>query len=271
MLAFRRNVNSQFGEDGIIEHLFGKLGISDGGTCCEFGAWDGKAASNTFRLVKERNFRALYIEGDAEKYKDLLDTCKEYPNITPVHEMVSNNLDLIFEQNNFPYDIDLLSIDVDSIDYEIWRDTHKVNPKVVIIEPNNAIPSWIKKPVYDPANGGANYYILAELGCEKGYTLVCNTSNMVFVRNDICDLEIDDRIFPWHFDDDLKQLIFHIARTPNIEATIREFVNYAKNEPKHFIHKYVQAECMEDFVTECPKYCKGVRLGFLDISMKVPM
>jgi hypothetical protein len=94
---------------------------------------------------------------------------------------------------------------------------------------------------------------------------------MVFVRNDICDLEIDDRIFPWHFDDDLKQLIFHIARTPNIEATIREFVNYAKNEPNHFIHKYVQAECMEDFVTECPKYCKGVRLGFLDISMKVPM
>jgi hypothetical protein len=270
MLAHRRNVNSQFGEDGMIEYLFQKLGISDGGTCCEFGAWDGKAASNTFRLVKERDFRALYIEGDTEKYKDLLETSKEFPKITPVCEMVSNNLDLIFEQNNFPYDIDLLSIDVDSIDYEIWRDTHKVNPKIVIIEPNNAIPSWIKEPVYDSAKG-ANYYILEDLGRKKGYTLVCNTSNMFFVRNDLCNIETDDRIFPWHFENDLKQLIFQIAFAANIEETVCNFVNYAKNDPNHFIHKYVPAKYMDDFVTECPKYCKGVRLGFLDITMKVPM
>jgi len=100
---------------------------------------------------------------------------------------------------------------------------------------------------------------------------VCNTSNMFFVRNDICELETDDRIFPWHFQDDLKQLIFHIARTPNIEDTVREFVTYFKNAPNHFIHKYVPAESIEDFIMECPKYCKGVRLGFLDISMKLPM
>jgi hypothetical protein len=64
MLKHRFNVFSQFGEDGIIEYLFDKINVNDGETCCEFGAWDGKHLSNTFRLVKERNFRALYIEGD---------------------------------------------------------------------------------------------------------------------------------------------------------------------------------------------------------------
>ena len=266
MLAHRRNVNTQFGEDGIIEYLFEKLGISDGGTCCEFGAWDGKHVSNTFRLVKERNFRALYIEGDSEKYNDLLETCKEYPNITPVCDMVSDNLDSIFEQHNFPYDIDVLSIDVDSIDYEIWRDTHKVNSKIVIIEANNAIPSWIKKPMYDPASG-ANYYILTELGKKKGYTLVCNTSNMFFVRDDLIrdTLEIDDRLFPWHFESELKQIIFQFAGSHmDIDETVRNFA-------KHVPHKYVPPEHLDDFIEECPKYCKGVRLGFLDHSMKLPM
>jgi len=265
MLAHRRNVNTQFGEDGIIEYLFEKLGISDGGTCCEFGAWDGKHVSNTYRLVKERNFRALYIEGDPEKYKDLLETCKEYANITPVCEFVSDNLDAIFEKNNFPYDIDVLSIDVDSIDYEIWRDTHKVNSKIVIIEANNAIPSWIKKPVYDPSSG-ANYYILSELGKQKGYTLVCNTSNMFFVRDDLIrdNLEIDDRLFPWHFEPELKQIIFQFAGSQNVYETVRNFAQYVP-------HKYVPPEHFDDFVNECPKYCMGVRLGFLDHTMKVPM
>ena len=54
MLRFRKNYNSQFGEDGIIEYLRDKLNLSDDGTCCEFGAWDGKTLSNTFHLVKNK-------------------------------------------------------------------------------------------------------------------------------------------------------------------------------------------------------------------------
>ena len=253
MLAHRRNVFTQFGEDGIIDYLFKKLDIQDGGTCCEFGAWDGKHISNTFRLVKEHAFRALYIEGDPVKYTDLLKTCDEYSNITPVCEMVSDNLDAIFERSGFPFDIDLLSIDVDSIDYEIWRDTHKVNPKVVIIEPDNKVPSWIKKPVYDPAQG-ANYWILTELGKEKGYTLVCNTSNLIFVRNDVMrdTIEVDDRLFPWHLSAEMKQLVFRCAHTPESVTFYREVLN-----------RCVPVEQMDDFFKDFPKYCGGALLGYL--------
>ena len=45
--------------------------------------------------MKDHNFRALYIEGDPVKYKDLLKTCEEYPNIKPVCDMVSDNLDAL--------------------------------------------------------------------------------------------------------------------------------------------------------------------------------
>ena len=201
MLAHRKNYYSQFGEDGIIEYLTKKLGIEDNGVCCEFGAWDGKHISNTFHLIKNRGFSALYIEADEEKYKDLLETCKEFPKITPVHERVDDNLDDIFERHQFPFDIDVLSIDIDSTDYDVWRTTLRVNPKIVIIEPDSSIPAWIKEPIYPTSpTGGANYFILEELGTQKGYTLACNTSNMIFVRNDLITtkLELDDRIFPWH-------------------------------------------------------------------------
>lgn len=250
MLKYRKNINTQFGEDGIIEYLFEKLNIKNGGTCCEFGAWDGKHLSNTFRLIKTRNFKGLYIEGDPEKYKDLLKTCEEYPNIIPVNAMVTNNLDDIFEANNFPYDVDIMSIDVDSIDYEIWRDAVKCNAKVVIIEADNSVPSWIKKPIYDPTKG-ANYFILEELGKKKGYTLVCNTSNMFFVRNDLMvdTIEIDDSLFPWHLEPELKYIIINSCFNKVLLPDIT---------------KYVTAEQKNDFIIECQKYCNGIRLGFID-------
>ena len=245
MLAHRKNYYSQFGEDGIIEHLCKKLDISDGGTCCEFGAWDGKHVSNTFHLIKNRGFKGLYIEADSEKFKDLLETCKECPNIVAVNERVDNNLDDIFERHGFPFDIDVLSIDIDSTDYDAWKTTVRVNPKIVVIEPDGTTPSWIKKPLYPVhEHGGANYFIMEQLGTEKGYTLVCNTSNMIFVRNDLVtpELEIDRRLFPWHLDPQLKQFIFMATQHPHII-------------PEHDREEY-------------ERYCGGVRLGYLDGSMR---
>ena len=70
---YNKNIYSQNGEDGIIEELLHRLDISSGWVC-EFGAWDGINLSNTFNLVKNKNFSAVYIEGDKNKYVDLLQT-----------------------------------------------------------------------------------------------------------------------------------------------------------------------------------------------------
>ena len=67
----------------------------------------------------------MFIESSQEKFKNLLITAKKYKNIIPVNRTVSskgeNSLDKILKENNFPSDFDLLSIDVDGNDLEIWE------------------------------------------------------------------------------------------------------------------------------------------------------
>ena len=76
---YKKDIYSQNGEDGIIEELLKRLDINSGWVC-EFGAWDGIHLSNTYNLVKQ-NFNAVYIEGDKEKYTDLLKTVENHKNI----------------------------------------------------------------------------------------------------------------------------------------------------------------------------------------------
>jgi hypothetical protein len=237
ILDHRNNIFSQNGEDGVIEYILDKLNITSG-TCCEFGAWDGKHLSNTFNLIKNKEWKGLYIESDENKYKDLLETCKEYPNITPVQSFVTGeNLDDLILNNDFPEDLDLLSIDVDSIDYEIWKGLMKVRPKLVIIEPCNSTSLWEKDVSYD--GHGASPFLIKQLAKEKGYTFLCTTGNLFFVRDDINTLEANDEIeFPWWLPDDIKRMVFHIS---NIIPDAQ----------------------LDDFGKDIIKYTRGTKLGYM--------
>jgi len=46
---YKKNVTSQWGEDGIIEEIFRRIGMG-GKFCIEIGAWNGKYLSNTWNL-----------------------------------------------------------------------------------------------------------------------------------------------------------------------------------------------------------------------------
>ena len=50
LLNYRKNVTSQFGEDGIIEKIF-EIIPEQNHWCVECGAGDGKALSNSFNLI----------------------------------------------------------------------------------------------------------------------------------------------------------------------------------------------------------------------------
>jgi len=188
---FGLNVYSQNGEDGVIKELLRRLGIENGWVC-EFGAWDGKEFSNTFSLIK-KGFNGVYIEGDTTKYNDLLKTVEEYPNIIPINAFVDyeyseNSLDNLLKNTDIPYDFDILSIDVDSFDYQIWKSFVNYRPKIVIIEINSSINTDVKDHIHTPGvYQGTSFRPTFNLGLEKGYKFVLHTGNMIFIRNDLFD------------------------------------------------------------------------------------
>ena len=87
-LKYKKNFFSQNGEDGIIEKILEDLNIKENLYVCEFGAWDGIFLSNTFNLVHKRNANALMIEGDEDKFNDLIKTSNKYSSIIPVNKFV---------------------------------------------------------------------------------------------------------------------------------------------------------------------------------------
>ncbi len=190
------NVYSQNGEDGIIEEIIRRLRIDKNKNkfCVEFGAWDGMYLSNTFNLIN-KGWKGIYIEGDEKKYQDLLKTSKIYPNITPVNKFVSinpkskNSLDLILKNYKIPRDFEILSIDIDSFDLEVWLSLYEYKPKIIIIEINSTYPPGIIKWHSGKYNNsrGNSFSATLKVGIDKGYSLICHCGNMIFLRNDLTD------------------------------------------------------------------------------------
>ena len=227
-LNFQKNIYSQNGEDGIIEEIFNRLGssCSEEKWCVEFGAWNGNNHSNTFNLVEQKRWKAVYIEGCQNKYKDLIKVSEKYKSIVAINAYVSHlrestqTLDKILSKIKMPQNYDLLSIHVDSYDLAIWN-IYTGKPKVVIIEVNSSIKAGIlqwhnieKKPYlfnhkYGLVNGklqGNSFSSTLSVAKEKGYTLICHVGNLIFVRNDLVHLlglDKDDIQFPERLFNDL--------------------------------------------------------------------
>ena len=191
---FSYNIYSQNGEDGVIEAIIKKLNLENEleNWCVEFGAWDGRHLSNTFNLIT-KGWNAVYIEGDKNRFKDLLNTVKKYPKIIPLNNFVSrqtnneNSLDRLLENTYLPKDFEILSIDIDSYDLEVWESLVNYKPKIVIIEINSGYPPGIIK-WHSGANkysNGNSFSATINVAKNKGYGLVCHTGNMIFVKNEL--------------------------------------------------------------------------------------
>lgn len=199
---YKKNFFSQNGEDGVIDEILIRLNLNSNKEkyCVEFGAWDGVHCSNTYHLVKQ-GWHAVYIEGDIDRYQDLLVTAKNHQNIQPINEFVDPNLesdkslDSILKKTAIPSNFELLSIDIDSWDLDIWESLSSYTPIIVVIEVNSGIPPGIlyrhSKYMY-----GNTFSSTLNVGLKKGYQLVCHTGNMIFVRNDyVPKLNIPEKFF----------------------------------------------------------------------------
>lgn len=194
-LKYRHNVYSQNGEDGILREMLLRL-PDHTGWVCEFGAMDGKKYSNTFRLVQTQGYQAVYIESDPSSFNRLLVTATEHPSIVPILRRVEptgeNTLDAILAETPIPTDFDILSIDIDSCDYQVWDSVKVYRPRIVVVEIESTIPPTRFDSIHGSGSpNGTGFLPMTMLGITKGYTLVCHTGNLIFVRNDCAHLYRD--------------------------------------------------------------------------------
>lgn len=197
---YAKNVHSQNGEDGIIEKIFEKLNINDG-YVCEFGAWDGIHLSNTYNIYKNNSdFIPILIESESDFFKKMEKTLSDIERKITLNKFVSpdinseNCLDNILESlgiKDLKNKFRLLSIDIDSCDYEIWDSLKKYRPTVVVIEVNSSYPP--PEEVYPCTPSGASAGIVNKLAKRKEYELVCHTGNLIFVvKEEFEKLGIED-------------------------------------------------------------------------------
>jgi hypothetical protein len=179
----QRNDTSQFGEDGLIEAVFARIGHTTR-WCFEVGAADGLFFSNTKRL-RDLGWHAILIEGDGR----LAQECRNFENdrVQVVHERIdSGSLDAILARCGSPRP-DLGVIDIDGQDYWAWKGL-VTRPRVMLVE-FMYVNENMTDPTFIPAEGEpgqAGLEAIIGLGVEKGYMPLATTyCNVLFVDKDV--------------------------------------------------------------------------------------
>ena len=214
--SFAKNSYSQFGEDGIIEEILNKIPTDR--WCVEFGAWDGIYGSNTFNLIKNRNYKSVLIEADNKRFKQLERNLSRYSPILfnkYVNIQGINTLDNILSLTPIPKNFDFLSVDIDGCDYYIFETLCQYRPKLVCIEYNPTIPNEIYfiQPKDFGVQQGSSASALVELANLKGYELVATTHcNLFFLDScylDCLSLEPGQKLSVLRSDEDAKTYLFY--------------------------------------------------------------
>jgi hypothetical protein len=188
---------SQHDEDGMIQEIFERIGISNR-VFVEFGVGDG-TENNTLYLMLS-GWRGLWIDGSevhARFIRKEFSSFIQAGKLTFVHGFVDRDaINGMINNGHGSGEIDLLSIDIDGNDYWVWEAISVVQPRVVVIEynavfrpPISVVAEYDKNFVW----GGTSYYgaslkALELLGSKKGYALVgCSLSgiNAFFVKQDL--------------------------------------------------------------------------------------
>lgn len=159
ILKFKADVFSQNGEDGIIQEALKRIKPKSK-ACVEMGGADGYYCSNTANLR------------DNKKWQSFMYDLNEVPGLVEKKMITTANI------NDIP-ECSVLSIDVDSIDHELWN-AYQGTPAIVIIEINSSLPPL--EDFYSPEKG-CNFSLMNKLAESKGYFLLCHTGNMIFVLN----------------------------------------------------------------------------------------
>src|SRR3984885_12862656 len=132
-------VFSQFGDDGIIQYVIGRVGLPIAEQrFVEFGVENYREANTRFLLLND-NWSGLVIDGSDEHISFIRrdPIYWKYYLTARAHFVTRENINSILRDAGFQGRIGILSIDVDGIDYWIWEAITAVDPALVIVEYNS--------------------------------------------------------------------------------------------------------------------------------------
>ncbi len=185
LLDYASNTYSQFGEDGVIAHIFGTVGTTTR-LCCEFGAWDGYHLSNTRALI-DAGWRAVLIESDPERFAIL--NAQDDEGVVAIRALVDDSasaLDSLLSTAGVTEELDFLSIDIDGGDYYVFTSLG-VRPRLICVEVPGGQPPVGPEVAREVAlrDIGQPLSLFVAAGHRLGYRLIAYTSNAFFLRNDV--------------------------------------------------------------------------------------
>lgn len=192
-------------EDGLINYIFSKVGCKDY-TFVEIGCGDGREC-NTANLSINLGWKGIVIDGSKENievaksfYQKMLG--EQTNRVRPLQRFITKeNVNQIIKKH-IKGGVDLLSIDIDGVDYWVWKALDIIKPRVVVIEYNASLGDKDSLTVkYNPRFNrfdyptspggwylGASLKALTKLARRKGYVLVGCVSagaNAFFVRKSL--------------------------------------------------------------------------------------
>lgn len=192
---------SQNGEDGLILYLLACVGV-ESHFVVEIGTEDGREC-NSANLILNYGWRGCLIEAAehwAEKAREYFKTCHAADRVKMINARAEpESINTVLTRAGVPAHIDVLSIDIDSYDYWLWRALDVVTPRIAVIEYNASfgpvrsvtIPYPRTTAVQpNPMYHGVSLTALQKLGESKGYILVgCDDRgvNSFFVRRDLAE------------------------------------------------------------------------------------
>jgi hypothetical protein len=204
------NVYSSSGEDGILDHILARVGH---GTrrCVDLGAGSPEG-SNVAALIVDSGYQGLLVDADSA---GLEQAAAFYRNAAAAVQPIIVNARVTVDNVNelladFAGEVDVLSIDLDGIDYWIWEAIEAIQPRVLVVEYQDILGpdrSWTVPYRADFSAGdhqantilnnycGASLRALTTLSERKGLRLVgCNPGgwNAFFVRRGLAEAELKE-------------------------------------------------------------------------------